>query len=71
MNRDDLKKAVVTGVITGVVGAVTAFLLLLAYVEFPRWYSRHYSEDNNDAGRTRCERPEIRRNTLHEDNHTY
>ena len=44
MTREDIKKAVLTGVIGGITAAVTVLVLLWAYIFLEDWYKEHKRE---------------------------
>lgn len=60
MTKDDWKKAVVTGITAGVVGAVTLLTLTLCYIKITDWYREYKrSKVNLEGVYTHCERPEL------------
>lgn len=64
MTKDDWKKAVVTGIVTGVVGAFMIIILTICYIEISDWY-REYKRNKADLTgvMTDCRRPGIKRGT--------
>ena len=54
MTKEDYKKAIVTGAVMGVVGAITGFLLIWAYIEIPIWYRSYRANHGTNYSHSHC-----------------
>jgi hypothetical protein len=49
MTKDDIKRAILTGVISGISTAVTLLVLLFGYVEFESWHRKYKTDKANEV----------------------